>query len=140
MAEKEFTIKNQLAEIAVIADVLESLSDAWNIPMNITLSLNLVLEELVSNTIFYGYDDTDEHKINIRLSYLNEIVNIRIEDDGREFNPLLFTETDIDLPIEDRKIGGLGIHFVRKIMDEIAYERLDNKNILLMSKDLNKTT
>ncbi|NOU48219.1 MAG: ATP-binding protein [Bacteroidales bacterium] len=138
MAEKVFSINNQLAEIAVIADTLESLSDEWNIPMNITLSLNLVLEELVSNTILYGYDDTDEHKIEIHLSFIDEIVSIQIEDDGREFNPLLVAEVDVDLPIEERKIGGLGIHLVRKIMDEIVYERIDNKNILRLTKNIRR--
>jgi anti-sigma regulatory factor (Ser/Thr protein kinase) len=139
MAEKEITIKNQLTQIAVIADTLESLSDEWNVPMSVILSLNLVLEELVSNIIFYGYDDTNEHIIQIYLSLNHEIIQMRIEDDGKAFNPLLSTEPDIGLAVEDRKIGGLGIHFVRNIMDDLSYERLNNKNILSMSKNIHLT-
>lgn len=139
MAEQEIIIGNQLDQIAVLAEALERLSDEWNIPMGVTLNLNLVLEELVSNIIFYGYDDTNQHIINILLSFDNDTMKMRIEDDGKEFNPLLYAEADINLSIEDRKIGGLGIFFVRKMMDEIHYERRSNKNILTMSKRISPT-
>jgi serine/threonine-protein kinase RsbW len=139
MAEQEIIIGNQLDQIAVLAEALERLSDEWNIPMGVTLNLNLVLEELVSNIIFYGYDDTNQHIINILLSFDNDTMKMRIEDDGKEFNPLLYAEADINLSIEDRKIGGLGIFFVRKMMDEIHYERRSSKNILNMSKRISPT-
>ena len=63
-------------------------------------------------------------------------MQIQIEDDGKEFNPLSYAEPDTDLSLDDRKIGGLGIHFVRKIMDDITYIRSDNKNILTLKKNI----
>ena len=134
MDEKKITISNQLDQLEILANVLESISGEWDIPMNAALNLNLVLEELITNIIFYGYNDTNEHEINIYLSYHDKIVQIQIEDDGKEFNPLSYAEPDTDLSLDDRKIGGLGIHFVRKIMDDITYLRSDNKNILTMTK------
>lgn len=139
MAEKEIIISNQLDQITVLAEALESLSEEWNIPMNVTLNLNLVLEELVSNIIFYGYEDTNKHEISIYLSFNNETMKVRLEDDGKEFNPLLYAEADINLSAEDRNIGGLGIFFVRKMMDDIRYERRNNRNILTMEKSIKPT-
>jgi len=136
MAEKEIIIGNQLSQLEIVANALESLLDEWNLSMNVSLNLNLVLEELITNIIFYGYDDTNEHLIRILLSYHDSVVQIQLEDDGKAFNPLLYAEPNIDLSIENRKIGGLGIHFVRKIMDEIIYSRLNNKNILTMTKNI----
>jgi len=136
MDEKKITISNRLDQLEILANALESISGKWGIPMNATLNLNLVLEELITNIIFYGYDDTNEHEINIHLSYHDKIVQIQIEDDGKEFNPLLYAKPDTDLSLDDRKIGGLGIHFVRKIMDDITYIRSDNKNRLTMKKNI----
>jgi len=136
MDEKKITISNRLDQLEILANALESISGRWDIPMNATLNLNLVLEELITNIIFYGYDDTNEHEINIHFSYDDKIVQIQIEDDGKEFNPLSYAEPDTDLSLDDRKIGGLGIHFVRKIMDDITYIRSDNKNILTMKKNI----
>lgn len=136
MAEKVITISNQITQLEVLANAMENISEEWDIPMNISLSLNLVLEELVTNIIFYGYDDKNDHEISISLSYDNNIMQLQIEDDGREFNPLLMAEPDLDVAIENRKIGGLGIHFVRKIMDDIIYVRSESKNILTMKKNI----
>ena len=136
MDEKKITISNRLDQLEILANALESISGEWGIPMNAALNLNLVLEELITNIIFYGYDDTNEHEINIHFSYDDKIVQIQIEDDGKEFNPLSYAEPDTDLSLDDRKIGGLGIHFVRKIMDDITYIRSDNKNILTLKKNI----
>lgn len=136
MTDKNITIVNQLAQLDEVARVIEIQSDEWGIPMSLSLNLNLVLEELITNIIFYGYDDKNEHKISIRLSKDDEIIRIQLEDDGKEFNPLLLTAPDIDGSIEDRKIGGLGIFFVRKIMDDITYLRSEGRNILTLTKKI----
>ena len=136
MADKNITIINQLEQLEYLADTMELISGEWDIPMNIALNLNLVLEEVVTNIIFYGYDDKDEHEININLSYKDNIIKVQIEDDGREFDPLQAPEPDKEKTIEESKIGGLGIHFVRTIMDDINYLRLGNKNRLTLTKHI----
>ncbi len=136
MLEKNITIVNQVEQLEELAGILETVSEEWDIPMKVSLNLNLVLEELITNIIFYGYDDKNEHLIYIRLYKKDNEIEIQIEDDGKEFNPLLVAEPDIDESIENRKIGGLGIHFVRQIMDSINYRRSDDKNILTLTKNI----
>lgn len=136
MLKHNITIINEVKELEVLSMKLETLSEEWGIPMAISLNLNLVLEELVTNIIFYGYDDKEVHEISIQLSLDNKVIQLQIEDDGREFNPLLLAEPNIDESIENRKIGGLGIFFVRKIMDHITYERKNNNNILTLTKNI----
>lgn len=136
MYKKSITIINQIAQLEILAHTLEKISFEWNISMDIILNINLVLEELVTNIIFYGYDDNNEHVINIDLSYGNKTLKMKIEDDGREFNPLLAVEPEAVRTIENSRIGGLGIHFVRKIMDKISYKRSNNKNSLTLIKNI----
>lgn len=136
MAVKNITILNQLDQLEYLANIMEMISEEWNIPTNIALNLNLVLEELVTNIIFYGYDDNDEHKININLAYQDKIIRVQIEDDGKEFDPLKVPIPAIGKTIENSKIGGLGIHFVRNIMDDVNYLRLGNKNRLTLTKHI----
>ena len=136
MKEKTLTIVNQVEQLDELAKTLETLSDEWKIPMDIMLSMNLVLEELVTNIIFYGYQDKKEHKIIIHFSFDTKIFKMKIEDDAIAFNPLQTAEPDIDESIEKRKIGGLGIHFVRQLTDNILYERVGNKNILTLTKNM----
>ena len=136
MFTHRITIVNDVKQLEKLALELETISDEWNIPMAISLNLNLVIEELVTNIIFYGYDDKETHEINIQLSLTEQVIQLQIEDDGREFNPLLLPEPNIDESIEDRKIGGLGIFFVRKIMDHITYERTNNHNLLTLTKNI----
>lgn len=136
MAEQILKITNQIAQLEILANTLDNISEEWGIPMNTSLSLNLVLEELVTNIIFYGYDDKEEHQISIHLSYIDRTFQIIIEDDAREFNPLTKAEPDLDADIENRSIGGLGIHFVRQIMDSFTYVRKENKNIVTLTKNI----
>src|SRR5229473_1090291 len=86
------------------------------------------LGQLVTNVISYGYEDTQEHEIILRLSLADGEMTAEIEDDGRPFNPLEVAEPDLDIPLEERQVGGLGIFMVRKFMTDLAYQRHDGKN------------
>jgi serine/threonine-protein kinase RsbW len=97
---------------------------------------NLAIEELVTNIVKYGYDDTDAHEILIVLSVRDNKLSIEISDDGHEFNPFDQPEPDTTLPAEERPIGGLGIHFVRNLLDGCAYHRTEGRNIVTLSKKL----
>lgn len=99
--------------------------------------LNLVLiaiEELVTNCIEYGYDDADEHIIMIVLSISDGTLTMDVIDDGHPFDPLARPAPDFSLEVQDRPIGGLGIHLLRKLADHIAYERRDGTNRLRLTK------
>ncbi len=89
---------------------------------------HLALEELASNIIKYGYDDTAAHEILLRLEVQPGALLLLLEDDGHEFNPLTAPEPDLNVPTEERAPGGLGLHLVRKLVDELDYQRSGAQN------------
>jgi anti-sigma regulatory factor (Ser/Thr protein kinase) len=98
--------------------------------------INLALDELFTNIISYGFKDEEEHIIKVTIKPQNEELCLCIEDDGVPFNPIDFETPDVACSVENCKIGGLGIHIMRKLMDEICYQRCDDKNILTLKKTL----
>jgi serine/threonine-protein kinase RsbW/sigma-B regulation protein RsbU (phosphoserine phosphatase) len=99
----------------------------------------LAIDEVVSNCVKYGYDDSLEHHIEIELGFENSSLEIVITDDGHAFNPLDFPEPDTSLPVELRPIGGLGIHLLRKMADRLEYQRADGRNRLALLKTIQPT-
>jgi len=132
--EERITILNKVEELAVLAGRIEELAEQWELPMPLTMNLNLVLEETVSNIIFYAYPDGNEHSIDITLSIVDGEITIEIEDEGIPFDPTAMQQPDISLPAEERPIGGLGIFLVSKIMDNVSYRREQEKNKLTLKK------
>jgi serine/threonine-protein kinase RsbW len=92
----------------------------------------LVLEEIVTNVILYGCEDGLEHEISVRLSWEDPYIKLEVEDDGRPFNPLEAPPPDTGKPLAERQVGGLGIHLVREMMDELEYRRENDKNLLTL--------
>jgi serine/threonine-protein kinase RsbW len=136
MKEKIITIANKIEQLDVLVAELEQIAEEWELPMAFSMNLNLVLEELVTNIIFYGYTDDAVHEITILFATDDQKIKLELTDDAKAFNPLLAAEPDMNTSIEDMKIGGLGIHLVKKIMDDIQYQRIDDKNILTLTKNL----
>ncbi len=129
-------LKNQLTELDRIAVKIEEISEQWNLPPKVSMELNLVIEELFTNVVFYAWDDQSEHEILQELTMTGpDTVQVRLTDDGKPFNLLEKKVDDVfDKPLEERKIGGLGIHFVREMMSEVLYQRSDNKNIVILTR------
>ena len=97
--------------------------------------LNLALEEILANIISYGYMDKRKHEIRVSLSVQPGQIRVDVEDDGQPFNPLEAPKVDTTKPLEERTVGGLGIHLVRKLMDGHEYRREKEKNLLTMIKE-----
>jgi anti-sigma regulatory factor (Ser/Thr protein kinase) len=85
------------------------------------------------NLMNYGFADNQEHQIKVRFTLAAQFI-IEVEDDGPPFNPLEAPAVDITIPLEQRPVGGLGIHLMRRFMDEIEYQSEGGKNILRMRK------
>ncbi|MCX6285960.1 MAG: SpoIIE family protein phosphatase [Bacteroidetes bacterium] len=134
---KQVRLLNRLGELNRLVATLEQVSEAWAIPPKVSMELNLILEELFTNIVFYAFDDGRDHEIILTFSRPeNRMMQILLEDDGREFNLLEKDTSDsINHPIEDRQIGGLGIHFVKQLVNEIRYERKDGKNVVLLIRN-----
>jgi anti-sigma regulatory factor (Ser/Thr protein kinase) len=129
-------IKNDLSELNRIAKSVADFNGSHNLPSKAARAVSLALDEIITNIISYGYDDRKEHEIIIQLSVKQGELILQIEDDGRRFNPLDLPKADTESPLEGRQIGGLGIHLVRSIMDDMAYSRHNEKNCLTMKKKL----
>jgi serine/threonine-protein kinase RsbW len=133
---KILRVTNQTDELTRLEGFLEELGEEWSIPMQVVLSLNLALEEALTNIISYGYDDKNEHFIEICVYKIDGGIRIKLIDDGHEYDPTSKADPDITLAADDRPIGGLGIFLIRKIMDKVEYQRIDNKNHFTLTKNI----
>lgn len=132
----EVRVRNSLDELARLAEQVEEFCDAQGIGPGIAYNLNLAFDELITNTISYGYDDHAVHEIVVRLAVANDTVEAEIIDDGRAFDPLSREDPDVNADLDDRQIGGLGIFFVKQFMDEVAYRREGDYNVVALRKGL----
>lgn len=133
---KHFVIQNQIDQLSSLAVKIEELAEKWELSPALAMNINLVIEEALSNIIFYAFTDKGIHEIRISVSLTNKWFTIKITDDGIPFNPLLQQLPDINLPAEDRPVGGLGIFLISQIMDEMNYSRQKNHNILTVNKSI----
>ena len=99
-------------------------------------ALQIIVEELVTNVIDYGGVPAGEHAVRVDLSTEDGELLIRITDRGAEYNPLLREDPDVTLSAEERPIGGLGVHFCKKLTDAQSYARVDGQNVLTLTKKL----
>jgi len=90
-------------------------------------SVELAVDEVVSNAIIHGYQNCPDGKITIETVQIPDGIVVVIEECGRSFNPLAVPEPDFHAPLEHRKIGGLGLFIVKKIADELYFELLPDK-------------
>ncbi|MFT7366100.1 MAG: sigma-B regulation protein RsbU (phosphoserine phosphatase) [Marinobacter psychrophilus] len=134
----ELTLTNQLSEIDRINDSFNEFAESAEIPMGVSLKINMVFDELLNNIISYAYEDQNAHDIRIRVDLISTRLVITIEDDGVPFNPFMRAEPDTDASLEDREIGGLGIHLVKKVMSEVSYKRHFDRNRLTLIKQLDE--
>jgi anti-sigma regulatory factor (Ser/Thr protein kinase) len=130
-------IKSRLSGIEIMNEQLSKMCNEWNISEDVAFSMNLALEEIVTNIINHGYQGREEYDITIRFSLEKHKLRIQIKDGAPEFNPLDLPEPDdLEKPLEERNVGGLGIHLVRKFTDNFSYRRGSNKNIVTLTKSL----
>ena len=99
-------------------------------------ALQIVVEELVTNVIDYGGVTAGEHAATVDLAVRDGVLSIVITDRGEEYNPLLREDPDVTLPAEERPIGGLGVHFCKKLTETQEYEHRDGCNVLTLRRKL----
>ncbi len=132
--QKTLRIKNDIHELSTVSRFLEEAGEEWGLGTAFMMSLNLVVEEAVSNIIFYAYKGEVRDAVDISLVREGGELVVTLVDHGVAFDPTLRNDPDITLSVEDRPIGGLGIFLVKKIMDEVSYRRVDDRNIFVMKK------
>lgn len=135
--EKKLVLRNKVSEIEKLTLFVEELGDEFALPVDLIFNLNLVLEEAVSNVILYAYPEGEEHEVLLSVKRIADKLVFMLTDSGKEFDPTKMEEVDVTLSAEERSIGGLGIFLIRQIMNTVEYQRIDGKNVLTLSKDLN---
>ena len=132
-------LRNDLSELKRMSEAVSAWCKGNGVSAAVEFHVNLALDEIVSNSIRYGWKDGGEHQLDVRIFLLEDELRLEVEDDATPFNPLEAPPPDISSPLEERPIGGLGVHLVRQIMDELAYRRLDGKNLLVMKMKIGGT-
>ena len=130
------TITNARADLAGVPQWVADFAAANGIPATVVADLNVALDEVLSNIAKYGYADDGVHSIGLRLTVSETAIEAEVEDDGIAFDPLSFPSPTLDVAPAERKIGGLGIHFVRTLMNEVTYSRVAERNRLVLVKYL----
>jgi anti-sigma regulatory factor (Ser/Thr protein kinase) len=132
---RQIRILNRLDQIAEIAAFVEAFGSACGLPDDVVNALNLVLDEVVCNAISHGFPDGGQHTITVNLGRDGGDVWAEVVDDGMPFDPLAASAApDAGKGLHDRKVGGLGLLFIRHLMDDIAYRRDGPLNRLRLRK------
>ena len=125
--EKSFAAKQ--GQISSAIEFITISAEKAGLSRKFILKLQLVAEEAMTNVCSYAYPD-GEGIFEIRVESNSKYLTVTISDEGKPFNPIALSQPDISLGIEERPVGGLGVFLMRKFVDEIAYERVNNKNML----------
>ncbi len=136
MDRMEARIGNRREDMPVIVAMVERFGAEHKLPSADIHELHVVLDEVLSNIIGYAYGEGERGEILVRMTYRPDEVLVDIEDTGTAFDPLQVSQPDLTTPLKDRKIGGVGVHFIKSLMDEVAYARLGGINRLRLRKKL----
>jgi serine/threonine-protein kinase RsbW/sigma-B regulation protein RsbU (phosphoserine phosphatase) len=128
------SVANRLSEVAPLAKRVAAFCAERGLPESVAYRINLALEEILTNTIKYGYAEGGTHEIVVKLQQIQDGMTVEIDDDARPFAVTDATAPDLSAPVEQRPIGGLGLHLVRALMDEVHYRRDDGHNHVTLIK------
>ena len=134
-----FTIQiaNDLSEIARVTVRLQAFGRMLGLAGWLVDPFVLALDELVANIVQHGLSAGDHETIRISITLDAARLCMEISDPGKAFDPLRAAPAaDLDSPLEQRRVGGLGVHFVRTMMDDVTYRREGDRNVLTLSKSL----
>jgi sigma-B regulation protein RsbU (phosphoserine phosphatase) len=130
------SMKNDLGAVGGVLGEFEAFAQQSGIPDQARKRVKVAFDELLNNIVSYGFPDGGEHEIEVMVDLLDERLMISITDDGVPFNPFQLESPELESSLEDREVGGLGIHLVRNLMDEVSYKRGVDKNIVTLITDL----
>ena len=133
-SERHLILHNDIREIPQLAAFMETIAAETKMDSSLAMSMNLALEEAVSNVILYAYPKGSDGLVDIEAFIREDRLDFIITDSGVPFDPTSVADPDVTLDVKDRPVGGLGIYLVKSIMDHVSYARQEGKNILSMTK------
>jgi serine/threonine-protein kinase RsbW len=128
------TIGADPGQVAGVAAAFAEFADAHAVPAAIRRSMSVALDELLNNTIAYGFAGREGGEVRIEVQLRADRLCATLSDDGGPFDPLNVAAPDTALSVEERQTGGLGIHLVRRLMDEVSYHRRADRNVVILAK------
>jgi serine/threonine-protein kinase RsbW len=130
----ETTIGNRRDDLPRVTRIVDELASRHRLAADVVADVNVALDEVLTNIIAYAYDDDREHEIWIGFTVDDDAIEAEIVDDGFPFDPTAIAPPDRSASLADRRIGGLGMHFVRHLMSEVAYSRAGDHNRLRLKR------
>jgi len=135
----ERVLHSRLEDIGTLADALDTWGESLDVPMATLGSVNLMLDELITNVILHGYGPQGQGSIEVCIDCLDQALDVTLRDQAPPFDPLSVPEPDTTLDIDAREIGGLGVHFVRRMADVVDYHHDGQSNVLHLRKNFPPT-
>ena len=132
----QILLRGNLEEINHLALAIEQFCEGAGLDDLIKNQVNLILEELYTNTANYGFQGITNGEVTITLSVIDDQLLVTYQDNGIAFDPLDMEDPDLMLSLDDRAIGGLGVFFVKALTDHVEYHRVGEFNQLKMNKSL----
>ena len=132
----EIALANELREIVAAAGKIDAFCEGQELAPETAYAVNLSIDEILTNTISYGYDDDEPHRIEIIVRLEADSLVVVIVDDSAPFDLSATPEADIEATLEDREVGGLGLFLVHQMMDKVEYERVDGCNVVTLTKSM----
>ena len=130
----EISLDNDLHELAGVASEIDRFCEAREIEPQVAYAVNLSIDEILTNTISYGYDDDETHRIELVVRVDGGALVVVIEDDSAAFDVTAETQPELDASLSERVPGGLGLFLVHQMMDGVEYLRRDGRNVVTLTK------
>lgn len=135
------TLRNELAELERLAQFIDTFFAPLQPTEKDRMAFQLSLEEAVTNVINHGFKDGETHAFTVALSHsAGDRVTAIVTDDAVPYDPLARPPVDTSAPLQEREIGGLGVHLVKKLMDHCHYARREGKNILTLERVIRRAS
>jgi serine/threonine-protein kinase RsbW len=134
--ERQTSVPSDAAQLPALCRFLQDFWTEFNLPAAEALTFELALEEVFINVVMHGSDLAQLPRVEVSLSLADGGVTLTVEDDGAPFDPLSLPAPDVTASLEGRRVGGLGVFLVRKVMDSVSYQRRGTMNQLRMTKSL----
>jgi anti-sigma regulatory factor (Ser/Thr protein kinase) len=131
---KKLIVEACVDNLDKVVDFVNEDLEQHNCPLNLQSEIDIAVEEIFVNIANYAYKP-ENGNVAICISTKEEFV-ISFEDTGKPYNPLERADPDFNIPVEERKPGGLGVFIVKQLIDKVTYARVDNKNVLTMAKEI----
>ena len=130
----KFVLSGVAGERRRFVEAFEDFCRAHLVPDAARQAADLALEEHLTNVLAYGFDPGVARHASVQLDVVENCLHVEVADTGKPFNPLDTPPVDTSLPLDEKPVGGLGVHLMRQFMDELSYTRADGRNILRMTK------